>query len=692
MRKWSTIVLLALVMNTGATVVHTCLFDSTFRAYLDHRFWQPFAKFAADLVRDGPQQRAQTSKPFAGMSTEGSQPALQAVWYTYRSLSRSGDPYAPPKPPEEVYELCTRARAAVVTALQTDLTEEESEEVRLVDGKIDMREGEARNQEALRRARDKLQAFLATSRTPALASEARGWLARVHYLLGEYQPAAKIYMDELSVTDSALTRESLFASLHLLFSYNGSRIRLADHLEEYFDTPRHALFVVNLVTNPIYFNKEERRSMAAVAKRAITTLQHHRELFRSGAESGALALALMRAALYMGDPEAALTYSRLVPPTSATASDPEFNWMTAACYFLQRDYAAAETPLLKMYQSKQADDRDRSAATQALIGVYQKLGHPVDQLHAAFLYYQSRPKEHPEEEQSGRSGYDMFLDSAGRFIYWPCSGWLSDLPYLLDIQLTDQELRGYLQRYPQSSEPIWQTGRYDRPHHRSVSEIVEYALAVRHARREEYAEAAAIYRRLGSWPRAARMQELTKLYAEATDPAHTGPQHLEAQYTYAAFLADHPEQIFFNDMLWGGFQRWVFIEQYGDDDQSQPSTSFLAPGSVPPAEQGLTRQEREFFLHQERGVRDEQEERWRAYKILAAVVDEAGDSELGKRAARKALSCLVRINPERFGRKDEIAAAMRDLANWLRQHPAQEAKEETWTTSTARSLTSSVSS
>src|SRR5207249_11780480 len=148
-------------------------------------------------------------------------------------------------------------------------------------------------------------------------------------------------------------RESLLASLHLLFPYNGSHIRLADHLEEYFDTPRHALFVVNLVTNPIYFDKEERRSMAAVAKQAITALQHHRELFRSGAESEALALALMRAALYMGDPEAALTYSRLVPPTSATAGDPEFNWMTAACHFLRRDYAAAETPLLKMYQSKQ---------------------------------------------------------------------------------------------------------------------------------------------------------------------------------------------------------------------------------------------------------------------------------------------------------------------------------------------------
>lgn len=58
--------------------------------------------------------------------------------------------------------------------------------------------------------------------------------------------------------------------------------------------------------------------------------------------------------------------------------------------------------------------------------------------------------------------------------------------------------------------------------------------------------------------------------------------------------------------------------------------------------------------------------------MLSAVVDKVGDSELGRRAAQKALDCLVRINTERFGRKAEIAAATRRLANWLRQHPAQD--------------------
>lgn len=53
----------------------------------------------------------------------------------------------------------------------------------------------------------------------------------------------------------------------------------------------------------------------------------------------------------------------------------------------------------------------------------------------------------------------------------------------------------------------------------------------------------------------------------------------------------------------------------------------------------------------------------RAYQMLSAVVDKVGDSELGRRAAQKALDCLVRINTERFGRKAEIAAATRRLAN-----------------------------
>ena len=49
-KRFGIVVLLALVMSMGTPVVYTCPVDSTFRAYLDRRFWQPFAKFAADLV------------------------------------------------------------------------------------------------------------------------------------------------------------------------------------------------------------------------------------------------------------------------------------------------------------------------------------------------------------------------------------------------------------------------------------------------------------------------------------------------------------------------------------------------------------------------------------------------------------------------------------------------------------------
>src|SRR5262249_24123482 len=95
-----------------------------------------------------------------------------------------------------------------------------------------------------------------------------------------------------------------------------------------------------------------------------------------------------------------------------------------------------------MYRSPQADERDRLAAAQALIGVYQKLGRPVDRLHAAFLYYPSG------------SSYP-YLDT--QFIAWPYTGWLLDLPYLLDIQLTGEELQTYLRRYRQSGRPVFST-------------------------------------------------------------------------------------------------------------------------------------------------------------------------------------------------------------------------------------------
>ncbi|MBI3801159.1 MAG: hypothetical protein HY268_29835 [Deltaproteobacteria bacterium] len=644
MKKKSTvIVLLILLISTGVPIVYTCPLDTTFRAYLDRRFWQPFAKFVAAPARDLPPQ-SESTRPFAGLAGDEAKPALQAVRDAYGPLSSGFE--LPSTSPELQAEPWIRAHAAVVSALQTELTEEEKEEVRLVDAKIDMREGEAGRQEALQRAQDKLRGFLSTAKTPALASEARGWLAHVYYLCGDFPSAAKIYLDELLVADSALNSGTLLTSIRLVFfDSDKSKTHLADHLDEYFDTPGHALFVVNLLINPSY--QQGRPPLAAVAQKTITSLQNHGELFRSGAESEALALALMRAALFMGDPGAALRYSQMVPRTSLTAKSSEFNWLTAVCHFLGREYAAAEGPLLRMYHSPQADERDHVAAAQALIGVYQKLGRPVDQLHAAFLYYPSHSSYPYMENQ---------------FVAWPYTGWLLDLPYLLDIQLTAEELDAYLRRYRQSSGPIFATRLLSpttgQRRTRSAAEIVEYALEVRYARQEKYQEDAALYQKLGSWPRAQRMGKLAQLYAEADDAAHTGLPHLEARYAYAAFLADHPNQIFFNDTLWSGSQTEVFIEQYRNNQWGT---------HTPPSMQGLTREERELFLQLERRLRDEQEEWWRAYKILAAVVDEAGDSALGRRAARKAVDCLARINTERFGRAEEVAAARRSLAQWLRQ-------------------------
>jgi hypothetical protein len=67
----------------------------------------------------------------------------------------------------------------------------------------------------------------------------------------------------------------------------------------------------------------------------------------------------------------------------------------------------------------------------------------------------------------------------------------------------------------------------------------------------------------------------------------------------------------------------------------------------------------------ERRLRDDQEEYWRAYKILNGVVEKAGPTPLGKRAAARAITCLRRINTDRFGRAREIHDADIRLSSWL---------------------------
>ncbi|TAN41812.1 MAG: hypothetical protein EPN22_14195 [Nitrospirae bacterium] len=523
-------------------------------------------------------------------------------------------------------------------AKKAKLAEREREELLLIDAKLDLRIWEVNapsDKTLLERAKRKFEAFLRTSTMPLWRSEARGWLARTHYLLGEYSSAVKIYIDELDKADTIFTKESVVSSLHMIFPYNGSSLRLVDHLEEYFDTPAHALFVVYLVTNPVYSDARERANMSRVAQKTIDALQKHKELFIGDGMSDALALALMRAAIYNGDTQKALLFSRKIRKKSATADSVEFNWMVASCYFLQRDYKAAEEPLLKIAHSKTANPSELRLAAQGLIGVYHKLKRRVDQLHSAFLY-----EKVGDKEMSENSGLD---------INW---GWLVDLSYLLDVQLADDELKEYLVRYGKVAKQIKRIS-YKRP--RTAYEMVEYALAVRYARLEKFDEAAELYEKLNAKSRAHRMRILADLYKKTNDAAMSSQDIIEAQYRYASFLEEHPNRIFFNDMVWYGFQSSMFL---GDSAQDRKM-------------RGLTKKEQEFYIGKERKLRDDQEERWRAYKILVGVVENADNLELRRRAAIKAIRCLDFINTERFGRKDEIDSAKKELVEWVGKNKSQ---------------------
>jgi hypothetical protein len=72
----------------------------------------------------------------------------------------------------------------------------------------------------------------------------------------------------------------------------------------------------------------------------------------------------------------------------------------------------------------------------------------------------------------------------------------------------------------------------------------------------------------------------------------------------------------------------------------------------------------------------ETQEYWRAYKILTVVLEMAGPTPLGKRAAARAIACLRRFNSDRFGRVKEIHDADIRLSSWLVRHRNQSAARE----------------
>lgn len=523
-----------------------------------------------------------------------------------------------PQPDAALQQAVAAARA------DNSLTGREKEEVDLVEAKIEMRMGEPHDSEKLTSAMRKFQVFLRTARTPEYRSEGRGrgWLAHVHYLLGEQTAAGKIYLDELNRSGSNLSRETLLNSLHMTYGYDGGA-ELTAHLDESFDTPEHAAFAIQLATNPRWswalrsgrFGRPANTSQTY--PRIKNLLARHRELLHSNTGADTLALLGMRTALRMGDPAAARAIWEAVPAGAATRAGPDFQWMSASALFLSREYAAAEQPLLELFHSKRASRSQRAAAAYGLCGVYWKTGNVAEQIRFALWLHAADRRDEYTSLPTGLSDLS---------VYWASSGW--DLGLILEAGAPVEALRTFVERNP---------GLPD-------IRLVQYALAVRLAREERYQESSELYRSIHAYRRAQRMQQLANLSQAVDSPGMRPEQKLEARYALAAFITANPNGIYFNDALWNRMQRRAL---YGEEDSR------------------LTGAEREELTRAERNLKDSQEEPWRAYQILNQVVRDAGDSGLRHRAATLAVACLRGISTDRFGRQEEIRSADIELSRWL---------------------------
>ena len=153
------------------------------------------------------------------------------------------------------------------------------------------------------------------------------------------------------------------------------------------------------------------------------------------------------------------------------------------------------------------------------------------------------------------------------------------------------------------------------------------------------------------------MRQAGQLLAAAAGGDPGSDRQLQALYAYAEFLSDNENGIFYNDMLWNGFQTSAFVYKNREQAIYTARTDRLSRGEVA----RLSRLEARLV--------EQQEEYWRAYRILNQVVQKAGATPLGKKAAQRAIVCLRRINIGRFGHAREIRAADLRLSGWLQRQP-----------------------
>lgn len=579
MKRW------AAVFVAGVGLAWACGFDGSLREYLSVSFWSPFMRRPADFERPNI-RRANTA--YAGMGPV-SATALGKLRAEYRQISQ---------PREEEFDTTTLRAAVQAARVAAGMSARDREEVELIDAKIDMRAGDQNRTEPLKAAVRKFDAFLKTAKTPEWLSEARGWLAYTHVLLGEPAAAGKLYLDELNRDGSNIGRDTLLKSLAMTFGPDGE-LELRNHLDEYFDTPEHAVFAIQMVTNPRQGDEAE------FYKRVNALLLEHRDLLAGSQE---LPLLIMRTALRMGDPAGAIQVAEMLPAGSSVRKHPDYLWMLGSAHYVAREYEEAAAPLVELFGSLKDNDSRKAAAAYGLVGAYQKTGNWVEQIRFAGWVGQS-----PSDVYSDGSGNERNFG-----IYWASSGW--DLNLLLDVEAPDEALWEFIAKYPDAKNV----------------RLVKYALAVRLAREDKYADSAEIYEDIGQRRRGPRMRELAALWMDGST---------RSKYEFAKVLTEHADGVYFNDSIWWGRQRYALIAE---------------------TESRFTKEEREQQIAKERELRDQQEEHWRAYKILRDVMEAEGPSELGRKAALLAQKNVRMIATDRFGRQDEVAQADRDIAVWLR--------------------------
>lgn len=596
-------------------IAWACGHDDTLREYLNLQFWFPFAKKPFHFQKKG---IPRASAPFAGFDLDSGLAPLDRLRDAYVAMSY---PSNERRDREPFIALLASARAT------PNLSQKQKEEIDLLDAKVDLRVASGAEVAPLERAKTKLRAFIRSARTPEYQSEARGWLAYAHFLLGEQSAAGKIYFDELNRPNSIHSANSLLNSLSFTYGKNGGS-RLIAQLEDYFDTAAHAAFAIQLVTNPVWERQAIRNSEYDYRERLEPTsppyeklkqlLEKHRDLLASAYGADTLGLLAMRVALRAGDPPAALRIVESIPPDASARREPDFLWMFASANFLSQDYAAAEQPLLDLFASPQASAHQKAAAVYGLCGVYRKLDNPVEQLRFALHMRTVRDRD--------KLSFDGIYPAYDGNIYWGASG--LDAGMLLDIEAPLEALRLFLEKYPKDPQ----------------RDSVRYAIAVRLARDHQYEESAKVYTSLSVPWRAQRMKQLASLYSAAYESGLSPNQAAQAKFKLAGFLIANTEKIYFNDRVWYMFQSDALVAD---------------------KEYRLNAAERNLLLEQERELRDSQEERWRGYLILREVIAESSDLPLRRRAAVAALNALVQIS-ERFGRATDIATALKELKSWLR--------------------------